>query len=41
MKDSELDGKRLIELPKKTIELVQLEFSKEERDIYAAVGSPL
>ncbi|KAJ7148304.1 SNF2 family N-terminal domain-containing protein [Mycena filopes] len=35
MKTTELDGKRLIELPKKTVELVSLEFSKEERDIYS------
>ena len=37
-KDSELDGKKLIELPKKTIELCALEFTQEERDIYDVVG---
>ncbi|TFK39291.1 SNF2 family N-terminal domain-containing protein [Crucibulum laeve] len=37
MKDSVLDGKRLIELPTKTVSLVRLEFSKEERDIYSMV----
>ncbi|KAJ7039861.1 SNF2 superfamily protein [Mycena alexandri] len=37
MKTSELNGKRLIELPEKTVELVSLEFSKEERDIYSQV----
>ncbi|KAJ7128105.1 SNF2 superfamily protein, partial [Mycena filopes] len=39
MKTTELDGKRLIELPEKTVELVSLEFSKEERDIYSQVES--
>ncbi|KAG8898279.1 hypothetical protein FRB99_007551 [Tulasnella sp. 403] len=33
-KDSELDGRRLIELPKKTVNDTFLMFSKEERDIY-------
>jgi hypothetical protein len=33
-KDSMLDGKRLIELPDKTVALVKLEFSEEERAIY-------
>jgi len=33
-KDSMLDGKRLIELPDKTVELLKLEFSQEERAIY-------
>ena len=37
MKDSKLDGKRLIELPEKKVGLVQLEFSPEERDIYRMV----
>lgn len=32
-KDSQLDGKELVTLPKKTIDLRQLEFSQEERDI--------
>ena len=34
-----LDGKRLIELPNKQVDLVRLEFSKEERDIYNMVRS--
>ncbi|KAJ6571813.1 SNF2 family N-terminal domain-containing protein [Mycena capillaripes] len=37
MKTTLLDGKRLIELPEKTVELVSLEFSQEERDIYNQV----
>ncbi|KAJ6590535.1 SNF2 superfamily protein [Mycena vulgaris] len=37
MKTTMLHGKRLIELPEKTVELVSLEFSKEERDIYTQV----
>jgi SNF2 family DNA or RNA helicase len=37
MKNSMLDGKRLIELPDKTISLVKLEFSEEEREIYKMV----
>ncbi|KAJ7721949.1 SNF2 superfamily protein [Mycena maculata] len=37
MKTTMLDGKRLIELPEKTTELVSLVFSQEERDIYAMV----
>lgn len=32
-----LDGKRLIELPEKTVNLLKLQFSKEERDIYRMV----
>lgn len=32
-KDTQLDGKELVTLPKKTIELRELEFSQEERDI--------
>ena len=31
MKNSLLDGKRLIELPKKAVDLVKLEFSQGER----------
>ena len=38
-KDSLLDGKRLIELPEKTISLVKLEFSDEESEIYKMVVS--
>lgn len=38
MKTSMLDGKRLIELPEKTVELVSLEFGQEERDIYTRVS---
>ncbi len=37
MKDTMLAGKRLIELPDKTIDLVKLDFTKEERDIYKMV----
>jgi SNF2 family DNA or RNA helicase len=37
MKDSLLDGKRLIELPGKTVSLIRLEFSAEEREIYTMV----
>ncbi|KAJ3514867.1 hypothetical protein NLJ89_g2121 [Agrocybe chaxingu] len=36
-KDSKLDGKPLIELPKKEIRLAKLEFSQEERAIYNMV----
>ncbi|EGO03554.1 hypothetical protein SERLA73DRAFT_69411 [Serpula lacrymans var. lacrymans S7.3] len=36
-KDSELDGKRLIELPPKNVEMEKLTFSQEERDIYKMV----
>jgi len=38
MKNSMLDGKRLIELPDKTILLVRLEFSEEEREVYKMVA---
>lgn len=37
MKNSMLDGKRLIELPDKTVSLIRLEFSEEEREIYKMV----
>ncbi|PFH46796.1 hypothetical protein AMATHDRAFT_7394 [Amanita thiersii Skay4041] len=37
MKDSKLDGKRLIELPEKKVSLVRLDFTTEERDIYRMV----
>ncbi|KAI5477304.1 hypothetical protein MNV49_006525 [Pseudohyphozyma bogoriensis] len=36
-KTSQLDGKDLVTLPTKTVELHALEFSKEERDIYSFV----
>ncbi|KAF8804469.1 hypothetical protein BYT27DRAFT_7243611 [Phlegmacium glaucopus] len=36
-KDTELDGRRLIELPEKKIDLIKLEFSEEEREIYKMV----
>ncbi|BGP04654.1 hypothetical protein JCM10049v2_000456 [Rhodotorula toruloides] len=36
-KDSKLDGKNLIELPPRNVELRELEFSEEERDIYTAI----
>jgi hypothetical protein len=35
-----LDGKRLIELPEKTVDLLKLEFSEEERAIYNMVRCP-
>jgi hypothetical protein len=38
MKDSKLDGKRLIELPEKNVGMIRLEFSPEERDIYRMVN---
>lgn len=38
-KDSMLDGKRLIDLPEKHVEMEKLEFSQEEREIYQMVGS--
>ncbi|KAG6905532.1 hypothetical protein DXG01_002192 [Tephrocybe rancida] len=37
MKTTMMDGKRLIELPEKTVSLVKLQFSEEERDIYRMV----
>jgi len=37
-KDSMLDGKRLVELPTKHVEIEKLEFSQEEREIYQMVG---
>ncbi|GAA5958411.1 hypothetical protein JCM3765_007868 [Sporobolomyces pararoseus] len=36
-KNSKLDGKELISLPVKTVELFSLDFSEEEREIYDAV----
>ncbi|KAH7924689.1 hypothetical protein BV22DRAFT_1012721 [Leucogyrophana mollusca] len=36
-KDSTLDGKKLIELPPKNVQLEKLAFSQEERDIYKMV----
>ncbi|KAJ2925510.1 hypothetical protein H1R20_g11584, partial [Candolleomyces eurysporus] len=33
-KDSDLEGKPILQLPPKEIELVRLEFSREERDLY-------
>lgn len=38
-KDSMLDGKRLIELPTKHVEMEKLEFSQEELEIYQMVCS--
>jgi hypothetical protein len=38
-KDTTLDGKRLIELPTKHVEMEKLEFSKEELEIYQMVCS--
>lgn len=37
-KDTELDGKRLIELPKKTVDLCILDFTPEEQEIYDHVS---
>lgn len=37
MKDSMLDGKRLIDLPPKVVNLTKLKFMQEERDIYKMV----
>lgn len=39
-KDSELDGKKLIELPPKEVTIRKLEFTPEEREIYSMVLSP-
>jgi len=36
-KDSMLDGEKLIDLPEKEVQLIKLEFSEEERDIYQMV----
>lgn len=36
-KDTMLDGKRLIELPAKIVDLCKLEFSQEEREVYQMV----
>jgi len=36
-KDTELDGKKLIELPEKDVEIVKLDFTKDEREIYDSV----
>ena len=38
MKKTLLDGKRLIELPKKAVDLVKLEFSQGEREIHTMVS---
>lgn len=40
-KDTVLDGKKLITLPSKTVELVRLEFCPEEREVYTAVSMML
>ncbi|KAG6855888.1 hypothetical protein H0H87_009686, partial [Tephrocybe sp. NHM501043] len=37
MKTTLMDGKRLIELPEKTVNLIKLQFSDEERDVYKMV----
>ncbi|KAF8906844.1 SNF2 family N-terminal domain-containing protein [Gymnopilus junonius] len=36
-KDSMLDGEKLVDLPPKKVELVKLEFSEEEREVYNMV----
>jgi hypothetical protein len=41
MKNLLLDSNHLIELPKKTVDLVKLEFSQEEREIYTMVSLTL
>ena len=38
MKNSMLDGKRLIELPPKEVTLIKLDFTPDERDIYKMVN---
>ena len=40
-KDTVLDGKKLITLPPKTVELIELEFCSEEREIYNVVSLAL
>jgi hypothetical protein len=37
-KNSMLDGKRLVELPEKYVEMEKLNFSQEEREIYQMVS---
>jgi SNF2 family DNA or RNA helicase len=36
-KNSELNGRRLLDLPPKTTEVVELDFTPEERSIYDSV----
>lgn len=36
-KDSELHGKKILQLPPKTVDIVELEFTDEERAIYQAI----
>jgi SNF2 family DNA or RNA helicase len=36
-KDSTIDGKPILQLPERTVELQELEFTEEERSIYTAV----
>lgn len=36
-KDSTLNGKKILQLPPKTIEMVEMEFTEEERAIYAQI----
>lgn len=36
-KDSTIDGKPILQLPERTIELQLLEFTEDERSIYSAV----
>lgn len=38
-KDSTLDGKKLVDLPEKKINMTSLEFTKDEADIYKMVRS--
>ena len=36
-KDSELNGRKILQLPPKTIDMVEMDFTEEERAIYAAI----
>lgn len=36
-KDSTLNGKKILQLPPRTIEMVEMEFTEEERAIYAQI----
>ena len=36
-KDSELHGKKILQLPPKTTDMIELDFTEEERAIYAAI----
>lgn len=36
-KESTINGKRILQLPPKTIEMVELDFTPEEREIYTSI----